>query len=187
MRLETSRLVLRSWKESDIDDLIDGLNNFEVSKWLVQVPYPYTLENAKNYIEFCNKNELAENKSSYQFAIELKTEKRVIGGTSLERINLFHGTASGGIWINSKYHGSGYGTEAFGRRIEFAFTELNLRRLENGYLDGNQASHKMQEKLGYVIEGKRRKGFKCMADGQLKDEFITGLLKEDWENAVRRL
>lgn len=38
----------------------------------------------------------------------------------------------------------------------------------------------MQEKLGYKIEGLRRKAFVCMADGEVKDEYITGLLKEEW-------
>jgi RimJ/RimL family protein N-acetyltransferase len=32
--LETKRLILREWNEDDVDDLVDGLNNIEVSKWL---------------------------------------------------------------------------------------------------------------------------------------------------------
>jgi RimJ/RimL family protein N-acetyltransferase len=39
----------------------------------------------------------------------------------------------------------------------------------------------MQRKFGFKIEGLRRKGYKCMADGKLKDEYITALLKEDWK------
>ena len=38
----------------------------------------------------------------------------------------------------------------------------------------------MQEQFGYKLEGKRRKAFICMADGEVKDEIITGLLKEEW-------
>lgn len=102
---------------------------------------------------------------SYKFANELKAEKKVIGGVTLDKINKYQGTAGGGIWINANYHGHGYGAEAFGRRIEFAFNELKLRRLENGFFDGNSSSFKMQERFGYIIEGKRRKAFRCMADG----------------------
>ena len=177
MLLNTSRLVLRKWTENDIHDLIEGLNNIEVSKWLVLVPYPYTKANAQSFINFSIQN---FGNPSYEFAIELKSEKKVIGGTSVSSINVQHGTARGGIWLNANYHGQGYGSEAFGKRIEFAFNELKLRRLENGYLEGNQASFKMQEKFGYVLEGKRRKGFLCRADGQLKDEYITGLLIDEW-------
>jgi len=184
MKLETDRLILRDWVETDIDDLIDGLNNLEVSRWLVTVPYPYTRENAEAFIEFCIKSDVQNKRDSYQFAIEIKSEKKVIGGTAINKINNLHRTAAGGIWINANYHGYGYGIEAFRKRIEFAFNELNLRRLENGFLEGNQASQKMQEKLGYVIEGKRRKGFLCMADGEYKDEYTTSLLIDDWSKTV---
>ena len=182
MILETTRLLLRDWNENDIDDLVEGMNNIEVSKWLSTTPYPYTREIAAAYIDNCvllsHKGE--QNPDTYSFAIELKSEKKVIGGTTLKQINTFHGTASGGIWLNVDYHGFGYGTEAFGKRIEFAFKVLNLRRLENGFIEGNHASLRMQEKLGYVVEGKRRKGFLCMADGKLKDEYITSLLIDEW-------
>ena len=183
MRLETERLILRDWEDKDIDDLVDGLNNYEVSKWLAFVPYPYTKENAKSWISFCSENiKKGDNRNSYDFAIELKSEGKVIGGVSLDKINKFQGTAGGGIWLNSKYQGFGYGTEAFGKRIEFAFEVLGLRRIDNGFFDGNEISSKMQKKFGYKVEGKRRAGFVCMADGKAKDEITTGLLREDWIN-----
>jgi RimJ/RimL family protein N-acetyltransferase len=31
MTLETRRLILREWYESDVEDLVEGLNNIEVS------------------------------------------------------------------------------------------------------------------------------------------------------------
>ena len=180
MKLETERLILRPWQREDIDDLIEGLNNIKVSQWLVTVPYPYTAEDAERWIRFCQEIAKKKEPDGYEFAVELKSEAKVIGGVTLKRVNHFQGTAGGGIWLNEKYHGSGYGTEAYGERIRFAFEDLKLRRLENGYLEGNHASLKMQEKFGYRVEGKRRKGFLCMADGKLKDEYITGLLKEEW-------
>jgi ribosomal-protein-alanine N-acetyltransferase len=182
MELHTKRLILREWQKSDVDDLVEGLNNFEVSKWLAYVPYPYTKEHAERWIEYCLENaKKGENRSSYEFAIELKAEKKVIGGVSLNKIDRLHGTAGGGIWINAKYHGQGYGSEAFGKRIEFAFNNLGLRRLENGFSEGNLASFRIQEKFGYKIEGMRRKAFICMANGAIMDEYITGLLREEWK------
>lgn len=180
MKLETDRLILREWTLNDKEDLIDGLNNIEVSKWLAFVPYPYTKEDAENWIDSCRER-INKGEDRYDFAIELKENKKVIGGTNLERINRNQGTAGGGIWINAKYHGKGYGREAWGKRIEFAFEELGLRRLENGFFDGNISSFKMQSKFGYKIEGLKRKSYLCMADKQYKDEYITALLKEEWK------
>lgn len=181
MELKTNRLILRDWTPNDVDDLIDGLNNLEVAKWLAFVPHPYTKQNAEDWIKFCLLNSgKGEKRSSYEFAIELTSERKVIGGTSVDKISAAHGSAGGGIWINAKYQGKGFGSEAFGERIRFAFEDLKLRRLDNGYFDGNQSSLKMQERFGYKLEGKKRKAFRCMADGCLKDEFTTGLLVEEW-------
>ncbi|HWY79541.1 MAG TPA: GNAT family protein [Candidatus Sulfotelmatobacter sp.] len=182
LRLETKRLILREWSEKDVDDLVEGLNNLNVSKWLATVPYPYTKENAENWIKLCLESDRKDGvRTSYNFAIELKSEEKVIGGMNLERINIFQGTVGGGIWINEKYQGQGLGTEAFGARIRFAFDELKLRRIENGYFKGNSSSLKMQKKFGYKLEGMKRKSFKCMATGETMDEYVTGLLKEEWK------
>ena len=172
--IETERLILRKFKLTDIDDLVEGLNNLNVSKWLASVPFPYTREDAQKYI----KNSIE--KDLYNFAIVLKSENKVIGSTQLSNISLVNGTAGGGIWINEKYQGCGYGTEAWGARIKYAFEKLDLRRLENGYFKNNVNSFKMQEKFGYKNEGIRRKKFICQATGKVEDEYITGLLKEEW-------
>ena len=183
MKLETKRLILREWGKKDVRDIVDGLNNLEVSKWHAFVPHPYTKKNAEKWIKNCIEGaRKGKDRNFYEFAIELKSEKKVIGGISLTKINKVQGTAGGGIWLNVKYHGKGYGTEAFGERIKFAFNKLKLRRLENGFFRGNSSSFKMQKRFGYKIEGMRRKALRCMADGKIKDEYITGLLKEEWKS-----
>lgn len=179
MSLETPRLILRTWQESDVDDLVEGLNNIQVSQWLALMPYPYTRKDAQSWVAECQ-NKVDDDKN-YEWAIVLKSENKVIGGTSLRGVDQTQGTAQrGGIWLNCKYHGHGYGVEAFNRRAEFAFNQLGLRRISNGFFVGNKSSEKMQKKLGYKIEGLKRKNYFCVADGQLKDEVITGLLKEEW-------
>ena len=177
--IETDRLILRQWKLEDVSDVVEGLNNLNVSRWLAQVPFPYTEEDAKRFITKSIENDL------YNFAIVLKEENKVIGGTQLSNISEVHGTASGGIWLNEKYHGKGYGTEAFGARIKYAFEELGLRRLENGYFKENEKSHKMQLRFGYKDEGIRRKKYLSQSTGKYEDECITGLLKEEWKDILK--
>ncbi len=177
MIIESKRLILRDWKDEDIDDLVEGLNNINVAKWLAGVPVPYTKEDAKNFIEMIkNQNE----KVKISLAIVLKENSKVIGGTELRNINKKDGTASGGIWLNEKYQKNGYGTEAFSARIKYAFDVLGLRRIENGYFVNNEKSKRMQQKLGYKYEGIRRKKYLCLATNEYVDECITGLLKEEF-------
>ena len=99
--IDGERIVLRSWKADDADDLVEGLNNLNVSKWLATVPYPYTKCDAEGFIYYAN--HIAEKSGDIMLAIVLKENNKVIGGTSIESINKRHGTAGGGIWLNEKY------------------------------------------------------------------------------------
>jgi RimJ/RimL family protein N-acetyltransferase len=185
MKLETERLILREWRKTDVDDLVEGLNDLNVSKWLAFVPHPYTKKDAEWWINRCKTDaKKGKERDTYNLAIELKSEKKAIGGIGLDKINRFQGTAGGGIWLNANYHRRGYGPEAWGARLEFAFNKLKLRRIENGFFRGNSCSFKMQKRFGFKIEGLRRKGYRCMADGKLKDEYITALLKEEWDPSL---
>ena len=42
MEIKSKRLILRNWEDGDVEDIVEGLNNIEVSKWMASVPYPYT-------------------------------------------------------------------------------------------------------------------------------------------------
>lgn len=172
--IETDRLLLRQFTLDDADDIVEGLNNFNVAKWMAYAPYPY---GKKDAIEFITK---AIETKAYTFAVVLKSENKVIGCTQLRNIDLVQGTAGGGIWINENYHGKGYGSEAWGARIKYAFEVLGLRRLENGFFEGNEKSWAMQKKFGYKQEGIRRKKYIPLSTGVPTDEVITGLLKEEW-------
>ena len=178
MEIDGKRIVLRSWKDEDIEDMVEGLNNINVSKWLAAVPYPYTEKDAKDFIS--KAKQLEQNSKDLMLAIVLKEDNKVIGGISIENINKKDGTCTGGIWLNEKYQKNGYGTEAFSVRAEYCFEKLGLRRLENGYFANNEKSKKMQEKLGYKNEGIRRKRYLCLATNEYNDECITGLLKEEF-------
>ena len=166
MIIESKRLVLRNCRDEDVDDLVEGLNNINVSKWMAGVPFPYTKKDAKSFIEIA-KNQ--DEKVKIYLAIILKENNKVIGGTELRNINKKDGTVGGGIWLNEKYQKNGYGTEAFSARIKYAFDVLGLRRIENGYFVNNEKSKRMQEKLGYKNEGIRRKKYLCLATNEYVD------------------
>ncbi|EJN05469.1 GNAT family protein [Phyllobacterium sp. YR531] len=181
VKIETSRLTLRPWADQDIEQLSRGLNDLELAKWLAFVPHPYSMSHAQNWVKRCQEiSSTTDRPIAYEFAIELKPERTVIGGVSLNKIDWKLGTAGGGIWIAKPYQGRGYGREAFEAKIRFAFGALGLTKLVNGYFDGNENSWTMQHKLGY-----RRTGevpARCMADGRQTIEHVTTLLRSDWKD-----
>ena len=183
MVIDGKRIFLRNWKDEDINDLVNGLNNINVSKWLANIPYPYTVKDAQDFIAYSKS--LKDNSKDLMLAIVLKDNNKVIGGTSIQNINIKDGTAGGGIWLNEKYQKNGYGIEAFCLRAKYCFEALNLRRLENGYFYGNEKSRNMQKKLEYKDEGVRRKKYYCLATKEYKDECITGLLKEEFIDIIK--
>ncbi|MBU1136609.1 MAG: hypothetical protein ABIG37_02440 [Nanoarchaeota archaeon] len=50
MQLKTDRLILRQIVEADAKDLVRQINNLEISKWLLTVPYPYAIKDADWFI-----------------------------------------------------------------------------------------------------------------------------------------
>jgi len=181
IKIETSRLTLRPWGEEDIEQLMLGLNDLEIAKWLAFVPHPYSASDAQNWIKRCQEISRASGRpTAHEFAVELTDERRVIGGVSLNKIDWKATTGGGGIWIANQYQGRGYGREAFEAKIRFAFYELGLTKLINGYFDGNEKSWAMQRKLGYRRVGEITG--RCMADGRQTIEHVTTLLRSDWED-----
>lgn len=169
--IKTERLILRKWTLDDVDAIVEGLNDFDTAKNLTS-PFPYTAEDAKSFIL----NSLNKEKY-YPFAIVLKENNKVIGGTGIE-FNPDLQIYKGGIWLNKKYTGKGYGTEAWKARAKYMFEKLNLEEIINGYFEFNDDSKHMQEKVGYKVVDK--KFTYCPALGKEVVEIVTKLSKKDF-------
>ena len=93
MEIDTSRLTLRPWSEEDIEQLTLGLNDLKIAKWLAFVPHLYSTSDAKNWIKRCQEISNASVRPiAYEFAVELRPKRIVIGGVSLNKIDWKIGT-----------------------------------------------------------------------------------------------
>jgi hypothetical protein len=89
--------ILRPWGEEEIEQLTLGLNDLNLAKWLAFVPHPYSTSHAKNWIKRCQEISSAGLRPiAYEFAVELRPERLVIGGVSLNKIDWKAGTGGGG-------------------------------------------------------------------------------------------
>ena len=187
MKLETERLILRKPRMSDVEDLVEGMNNLNVSKNLVPVPYPYKKKDAKDFVNKKIEEWSKRKKKDYLFFIELKSEKKVIGAIGLHKVDEFAGIATTGSWISEKYWKKGYITEAKIIVNEFAFDKLKLRRLNSEVFADNVASNKTQQKMGYELEGIMRESDRSLATEKIHNTNFYGLLKSDWKKKVSKL
>ena len=187
MKLETKRLILRKPRISDWKDIVEGAGEIDVAKMTENMPHPYAKKDALWWINETNKYWRKKKKEKYYFFIELKSEKKVIGALDLADINNFQGIATTGSWINKRHWRRGYITEAKIAVNDFAFNKLKLRRLNSTVLKYNKASNGAQQKVGYKLEGTKRKDARCKSTGKINDVNIYGLLKEDWKKVRPRL
>lgn len=182
MKIETKRLILRQVKMKDVPALVENINNLNVSRWLLVVPYPYKKKDGIWYVKNVAEKMKKKPREDYPFSIELKSEKRIIGGIGMHKVNMFSRTAEVGYWLGEKYWRFGYGSEALEALIDFAFKKLKLRRLQAGVFAGNPSSGKLLEKFGFIYEGTWRQSQRSKADGKIKDECWYGLLKSEYNN-----
>lgn len=187
MILETKRLILRKPESKDWKDLVEGLNDREVRKNMAGIPSPYTKKDALIWLNKTKKNWKQKKKTAYNFHIVLKAENKVIGGIGIHDINEYSKFGTTGSWINAKYRRKGYITEAKIAINDFTFNKLRLRRLNSSIIEYNKASRKVQEKMGYKLEGIRRKYMKMKSNGKIIDLCFYGLLKEDWIRRRKKL
>ncbi|MFT3982338.1 MAG: GNAT family protein [Lachnospiraceae bacterium] len=91
-----------------------------------------------------------------QFIILEKAVGRAIGSVYLRDIDYVAKKAEYGIFIGEESAcGKGYGTEAAGTMISFAFKELELQKLTLRVLAKNVRAIKSYEKAGFLVKESR--------------------------------
>ncbi len=139
--MESERLLLRKWEMNDAPALYSGLSNKEVASDF-GLKTPFTIEDAQRYIE----DAIKKNKDKY--AVVLKATNSIIGGCGIHNKQ---GKISGSMWIAKEYQGNGFGTEACMILVRHCFDTYDVKEMDNGFLEGNIASQRMQEKIGGVL------------------------------------
>ena len=102
-RLETERLLLRPQGAHDIPAIVPLLNDFDVSKNLARVPYPYTEEDAHGFLAR-GADDRARGQA-YSFAMTRKADGALIGGCGLRLKD--DGVFEFGYWLGRPYWGAG--------------------------------------------------------------------------------
>jgi RimJ/RimL family protein N-acetyltransferase len=108
------------------------------------------------------------------WAVALSAAGPAIGECDLSDIDRHNRRAEVGFLFAKAYWGQGYASEALGRVIAHAFHEVGLERLWARFHDGNDASRRLLERLGFAYEGRLRAH--VVRDGERRDCLIYGLL-----------
>jgi RimJ/RimL family protein N-acetyltransferase len=102
----------------------------------------------------------------------------MIGTCGFTRFDFPNDSAEVGYVLNPDYHGRGYATEAAGCVLRFGLERLGLHRIEARFMEGNEASLRVMQKLGMSLEGYRRESM--LVKGQYRTIGVCSILQEEF-------
>ena len=173
--LETPRLILRPFREADIPDIVALLQEPDIHRTTLHIPYPYAEQHARAWLAQQQKSR--EEGTGYTFAVLRKEDQQLLGAIDI-RPHMAHRKAEVGYWIGKPYWGRGYATEALKAILRFGFETLNLNRIYATHFAENPASGRVMQKAGMTYEGVMRQAI--YKDGRFHDQLMYAILREEW-------
>lgn len=178
MELQTKRLILRPWQESDAEALYKYACNPNIGPIAGWPPHT-SIGNSREII----KGVLSAPET---YAVVLKETGETIGsvGIMTARSEIRSAKMAGseceiGYWISEPYWGQGLIPEAVSELIRYAFEDLQMTTVWCGYFDGNEKSKRVQEKCGFTYSHTEyNKPVPLMND--VRTEHFTKLTLEEW-------
>lgn len=137
--LVTKRLTLRTPLEVDAEAITAALQNTNVTRNLTNVPSPYAMSDALEWIRKC-----ANDDTSVHFSIY---RQRFLGVISVRKNA--NGEADLGYWLDEQHWGQGLMSEAVRAVVSHAFRKLNLTEIHSGAYADNPASMAVLRKIGF--------------------------------------
>jgi RimJ/RimL family protein N-acetyltransferase/predicted N-acetyltransferase YhbS len=172
--LETERLILRHWEESDAEECYKYAKDPRVGPPAGWPPHK-SVEESRNVIrEVLSGDEI--------YAIVLKETGLPVGSIGLHfNSDLAHGEGEAelGYWIGVPYWGRGLVPEAGRAMLRRGFSDLGLERIWCGYYDGNDKSRRVQEKLGFKYQWTTEDAPVLQMD-ETRKGHVNCMTKEDW-------
>lgn len=147
MILQTERLILRPWTDSDAASLFTYAGDPAVGPAAGWPPHKDEAESLHIIQKVFNSPEcyaICEKDSGLAIgAIELKVGERTDMTDRTDECEL-------GYWLGRPFWGRGYMPEAVSAILRHGFIDLGMRTVWCGYYDGNEKSRRVQEKAGFV-------------------------------------
>jgi RimJ/RimL family protein N-acetyltransferase len=176
--LETKRLIIRPFREDDLDTFLAYRNEPDVARyqgWDI----PYTREKAVEFInEMKNKNP-TQPRGWYQAAITIKENGEYIGDAAFFIKKDKNRKAYIGCTIMKKHWRKGYGVEATRRLLSHLFNEYAVHRVVAETDVENIASYTALERLGFRREAHLIENI--WFKGGWASEYHYAILEREWK------
>lgn len=151
IRIETERLILRPWRETDLQDFYEYASVDGVGQMAGWSPHK-SVEESKAILDCFIRNRKT-------FALEMKKSGKVIGSLGLEEPDAVPEEAISrqgreiGYVLSKDYWGQGLMPEAVRAVIRYCFDVLGYDWLTCGHFVWNHRSRRVVEKCGFRFFG----------------------------------
>ena len=175
--LETERLILREFEESDLQAIHEYASDPEVVRYMEWGPN--TEKDTREFLQRAFDQRRKQPRTDYGLAVILKAETGLIGSGGIYIASQAHNEAELGYCFNRRFWGHGYATEAARAFVAFGFRELGLHRIYATCAPANAASARVMEKTGMQREGHLREH--RWQKGRWRDSYLYAILEREWE------
>jgi ribosomal-protein-alanine N-acetyltransferase len=174
--VRTQRLLLREFREADVDDVHAYATDPEVSRFMAWGPN--TPDQTRDFMERKAAEQAEWPRDAVNLAMEHLADGRVIGSIRLQVADHEHRTADLGYSLHRRYWRQGYGSEAAAALVDLAFVTLGMHRVCATCDVRNAGSYGIMEKLGMRREGCLRQN--VLVKGAWRDTYLYAILAEEW-------
>ena len=175
--LQTERLILRKWAETDADSLYEYAKDPAVGPAAGWPPHN-SREDSLDVIRYVLNG-------AECYTICEKSSNQAIG--SIELMLYGHSPNAEredecelGYWLGKPFWGNSYMPEAARELLRHGFEGLGMRKIWCGYYDGNEKSKRVQEKLGFQYHHTCEK-LPVPLMNEIRTEHITVMTREQWD------
>jgi RimJ/RimL family protein N-acetyltransferase len=175
--LETERLVLRPFEESDLDGMHAIQSDVESARWLYNEPR--TLDETKELLAKKIANDRFSAEGDWLAAAVVTRESgQFVGDLSMQWLSEQHRTGEIGFIFDRAHQGNGYATEAARAFLTFGFEQFGFHRVIGRTEARNTASARVLEKLGMRLEAHLVEN-ECVK-GEWSSELVYAMLEHEW-------
>lgn len=177
MYLHTTRLILRNFIESDLENFLAYRNDPEVAKYQGW-GLPYPREKGEAFISSMKDRIALKENDWIQFAVALKETDELIGdlGCYIKKDDIRQ--ARIGFSLAAKYWRRGYVSEVVPYLLTYLFEDMDIHRVAADCDVENIASYRTLEKLGFRREAHFVESY--LVNGIYASEYHYAMLQREW-------
>lgn len=177
--LETDRLILRDFEESDFESYY-ALKSDDRTMYYLQDIQLHSREEAMEDFRQVLADRYSEERQFFFFHMELKQTHEQVGsiGYTVTANPPVGKLVNMGYFTYPKFWGQGYTSEALSAVLEYCFTKDNVYRVTTGCLAENHGSERVMQKCGLIKEAQHMDYE--WHDGRMKTRLEYRLLRQEW-------